>query len=280
MSMIAKAQAEKGVSATHTKTLQGLILAMKPQIMKALPKVITPERFTRMVLTAISKTPALADCTPQSFLGAMMQAAQLGLEPNTPLGQAYLIPYQNHDRLECQFQLGYKGLIDLAYRSGEVLDIQAHAVHEHDLFEYELGLETRLKHVPAMQDRGPVVAYYAVYHTRAGGYGVEVMSVDDVRQYAAKYSKSAKKNRGPWATDFDAMAKKTVVKQALKYAPIATELMRATAADETIKSTTEGGDMLDEPDETVIDVAPVAVDEPEQDHAAETAEKEGARANG
>ncbi len=106
------------------------------------------------------------------------------------------------------------------------------------------------------------------------------MSVDDVRQYAAKYSKSAKKNRGPWATDFDAMAKKTVVKQALKYAPIATELMRATAADETIKSTMEGGDMLDEPDETVIDVAPVAVDEPEQEHAAETAEKEGARANG
>lgn len=274
MGMIAKAQAEKGVSATHTKTLQSLILAMKPQIMKALPKVITPERFTRIVLTAISKTPALADCTPQSFLGAMMQAAQLGLEPNTPLGQAYLIPYQNHDRLECQFQLGYKGLIDLAYRSGEVLDIQAHAVHEHDAFEYELGLETRLKHVPAMQDRGPVVAYYAVYHTRAGGYGVEVMSVADVRQYAAKYSKGAKKARGPWATNFDAMAKKTVVKQALKYAPIATELMRATAADETIKSTTEGGDMLDEPDETVIDVEPVAIDE--QDHAAE----EGAQANG
>lgn len=275
MGMIAKAQAEKGVSATHTKTLQALIQAMKPQIVKALPKVITPERFTRMVLTAISKNPRLAECTPQSFLGAMMQAAQLGLEPNTPLGQAYLIPYKNHDRLECQFQIGYTGLINLAYRSGEVLDIQAHAVHEHDVFEYELGLETHLKHVPAMHDRGPVVAYYAVYHTRGGGYGVEVMSVDDIRQHAMKYSKSAKKDNSPWATSFDAMAKKTVVKQALKYAPIATELMRATAADETIKSNLEGGDMLDEPDETVIDVAPVAVDEPEQEN-----QQEGVQTNG
>lgn len=97
---------------------------------KALPSVITPERFTRMVLTALSSTPKLQTCTPQSFLGAMMQAAQLGVEPNTPLGQAYLIPYGN----VCQFQLGYKGLMDLAYRSGEVSSIQAHEVHENDTF--------------------------------------------------------------------------------------------------------------------------------------------------
>ena len=89
-------------------SLKGLIKAMEPEIKKALPSVITPERFTRMVFTALSSTPKLQQCTPQSFLGAMMQAAQLGLEPNTPIGQAYLIPYGN----SCQFQLGYKGLLD------------------------------------------------------------------------------------------------------------------------------------------------------------------------
>lgn len=225
-------------------SLQGLIRAMEPEIKKALPSVITPERFTRMVFTALSSIPKLQQCTPQSFLGAMMQAAQLGLEPNTPIGQAYLIPYGN----VCQFQLGYKGLLDLAYRSGEIKDIQAHEVHENDEFEYELGLEPKLKHIPAKNNRGTVTMYYAVWHTKTGGYGFEVMSKDDVLEFAQKKSKSFRK--GPWQTDFDAMAKKTVLKQALKYAPIATDFVKAVATDETVKShITEN--MEDEPDETL-----------------------------
>lgn len=88
------------------KTMQDYVKSMEKEIAKALPSVITPERFTRMTLTAISSDPKLAQTTPQSFLGAMMNAAQLGVEPNTPLGQAYLIPYRNKGVLECQFQLG------------------------------------------------------------------------------------------------------------------------------------------------------------------------------
>ena len=125
--MIQKAQQNAAVKKTG-KTMQDYVKSMQGEIAKALPSVITPERFTRMVLSAISTNPKLAECTPQSFLGAMMTAAQLGMEPNTPLGQAYLIPYKNHGTLECQFQLGYKGLIDLAYRSGEVNIIQAQVV--------------------------------------------------------------------------------------------------------------------------------------------------------
>ena len=83
-------------------TIKGWIVAYKDQIAKALPSVMTPERFTRIALTAVSNNPQLAHCTPMSFLGAMMQAAQLGLEPNTPLGQAYLIPYRNKGTLEAQ----------------------------------------------------------------------------------------------------------------------------------------------------------------------------------
>lgn len=243
-------------------TMKALIVSMEGQIKKALPSVITPERFTRMVLTALSTTPKLQECTQKSFLGAMMMAAQLGVEPNTPLGQAYLIPYKNHNVLECQFQLGFKGLIDLAYRSGEVTDISAHAVHENDVFEYELGLTPKLRHVPAAKDRGDVTMYYAVFHTKSGGYGFEVMSRDDVIRHMNKFSKAAAKGFSPWQTHFDEMAKKTVVKRVLKYAPLKTEFMRAIGADETIKSNVVS-DMTDEPDETIIEVEPVEAEEPE-----------------
>ena len=144
------------------QSIQDYITVMAPAIKAALPSVMTPERFSRITLSALSANPKLKECTPQSFLGAMMTAAQLGLEPNTPLGQAYLIPFRNHGRLECQFQLGYKGLIDLAYRSGEVSIIQAHTVYENDEFQYELGIDPKLRHIPAKSNRGKPIAYYAM----------------------------------------------------------------------------------------------------------------------
>ncbi len=252
--MIQKAKSGKAAEANGGVTsIKHLVMQMKPQIEKALPSVLTGERFSRMVLTAMSTNPQLAECSPNSFLGAMMQAAQLGVEPNTPLGQAYLIPYRNHGRLECQFQLGYKGLIDLAYRSGEITSISAHEVCENDDFEYELGLDEKLRHKPALKDRGAVILYYAVFRTKAGDSGFAVMSVEDIKNHSQKYSKAAGSSYSPWATNFDAMAKKTVIKQALKYAPIKTEFVRAASTDETIK-TNIAENMADEPDETVITV--------------------------
>ena len=240
--------AAKGIVKTQQEnkkpSLQGLIRTMEPEIKKALPSVITPERFTRMVFTALSSNKKLQACTPESFLGAMMQAAQLGVEPNTPIGQAYLIPYGN----QVQFQLGYKGLIDLAYRSGEVQSIQAHEVHENDTFEYELGLNPKLKHVPAMKDRGQVILYYAVIKLKNGGEGFEVMSREDVDQFARAKSKTYK--NGPWQTDFDEMAKKTVLKKVLKYAPLKSDFAKQVKEDETIK-TSISENMTDLPDETV-----------------------------
>ena len=246
---IQKAQTEKSAAVKTQRSMKDLIVSMEGQIAKALPSVITPERFTRMVLTAMSTNKELGLCTPNSFLGAMMQAAQLGVEPNTPLGQAYLIPYKNKGTLECQFQLGYKGLIDLAYRSGEVKDIQAHEVHENDTFEYELGLEPKLKHIPALKDRRAVIMYYAIFHTKDGGYGFNVMSVDDVQEHARKYSKAYGSSFSPWKSNFDEMAKKTVLKKCLKYAPIKTEFARSISTDETIK-TTIAADMAEATDET------------------------------
>lgn len=222
-------------SQEQPKSIRQYVKTMEPAIAKALPSVMTPDRFTRIILTALSSNPKLSECSPASFLGAMMTAAQLGLEPNTPLGQAYLIPYRNKGRLECQFQLGYKGLIDLAYRSGEVKAIQAHTVYENDEFSYELGLEPKLRHVPAKSDRGAPAYFYAVFHTKDGGYGFEVMSLEDVEAHAKRYSKAY--SGGPWQTNFEEMAKKTVLKRALKYAPLKTDFARAVASDETVKET-------------------------------------------
>jgi recombination protein RecT len=241
------------------KTMQTYIKQMEGEIAKALPSVLTPERFSRIVLSALSTNRKLAETTPQSFLGAMMTAAQLGVEPNTPLGQAYLIPYYNNreKRLECQFQLGYRGLIDLAFRSSEVKSIQAQTVYANDVFAYSFGLEPELKHTPASGDRGDPIFFYAIFHTKDGGYGFEVMGIDDIRVHAKRYSKAYES--GPWQTNFEEMAKKTVLKRVLKYAPLKTDFVRGLAADETVK-TEISEDMYAVPSVYAEDDASVIVD--------------------
>lgn len=259
--LIQKKQSE--MRSAEQKTMQHYIKNMEGEIAKALPSVITPERFTRIVLSAISVNPNLADCTPGSFLGAMMTSAQLGLEVNTPLGQAYVLPYSNKGVLEAQFQLGYKGLIDLAYRSGEVEVIQSHVVYENDFFQCEYGLDPKLVHRPAEKDRGEAVKVYAVFKTKSGGYGFEVMSMDDVRKHAQKYSKAYSSSYSPWKTNFEEMAKKTVLKRVLKYAPLKSDFVRIASQDEVVK-TSLSADMYEVPNEQAVDVdysEPIAVDE-------------------
>ena len=250
--MAGKIQNQLANASPAKRSLQSYIKSMEGEIAKALPSVITPERFTRIVLSAISTNPKLADCTPQSFLGAMMTSAQLGLEVNTPIGAAYILPYMNKGVMEAQFQLGYKGLIDLAYRSGEVEVIQAHVVYANDEFHCEYGLDPKLTHKPADRDRGEPVKVYAVFKTKSGGYGFEVMSMDDVRDHAAKYSKAYDSGFSPWKTNFEEMAKKTVLKRVLKYAPLKSDFVRAAVQDETVKKGLSA-DMYDVPAESIID---------------------------
>lgn len=220
---------------TGRELIVNQIKQMEGAVKRALPSVMTPERFTRIAVSALSTTPKLTECHPMTFIGAMMTAAQLGLEPNTPLGQAYLIPFWNGraKRMECQFQLGYKGMIDLAYRSGQISSIQSHVVYENDTFEYSFGLEPTLKHIPAIRDRGTPVAVYAVFKTKDGGFGYEVMSWEDAMAHGKKFSKSF--GSGPWQTNPEEMAKKTVLKRVLKYAPLSSEFVRGTVADGTVK---------------------------------------------
>lgn len=235
------------------KTMQQYVQIMSGEIAKALPSVITPERFTRIVLSALSTNPKLSECTPQSFLGAMMQSAQMGLEVNTVCGHAYLIPYYNRKekRMECQFQIGYRGMIDLADRNGIVVDAQV--VYANDTFDYELGLEPKLIHKPVLINRGEPIAYYATWKKKEGaGSGFAVMSKEDVDKHAQRFSQAFE--TGPWKTNYDSMAKKTVIKQALKYAPIKSEFVKAVSADETIK--TEISEDMYEVPAVIIDTDP------------------------
>lgn len=248
-----KAEQKQEVRLTKSMTIPDLIKVMEPEIKKALPSVITPERFTRMALSALNNTPKLKECSQLSFLAAMMNAAQLGLEPNTPLGQAYLIPYKNKGKLECQFQIGYKGMIDLVYRNEQVQMIQAQIVYENDYFEYELGLESRLIHRPALDNRGEMTLVYALFRLKNGGYGFEVMSREDIIKYAEKYSQGINSSYSPWKSNFEDMAKKTVIKRVLKFAPLKTDFLRAMATDETIK-TEISVDMTEINGEDIIDM--------------------------
>ena len=244
------------------KTIVELINSMQDEIQRALPKHIKADRIARIAITAVRNNDKLKACDPMSFIAALMQSSQLGLEPNTPLGQAYLIPYGR----EAQFQLGYKGMIDLCRRSGEFKMIYAHEVHKNDEFEYELGVHKDLRHKPARGERGEVTYYYACYHLKDGGYDFDVMSKEDVLKHRDKYSPSAKSgNKSPWLTDFDAMAKKTILKKLLKFAPVSVEVTRFISQDETIKKEIDEDMSIVQPLD--IDIDAVAVEEIKEEGA-------------
>ena len=238
-------------------TLKGYVQQYIPEIEKALPSCgVTAQRFARLMTSSLSGNPKLMNCTPMSFIGAMMTAASLGLEPNT-LGSCYVIPYGK----DATFVLGYHGLLELVYRSGMVKTVEAHEVYEKDFFEYEYGTESKLVHKPLMNgDRGNVIAYYACYTTKDGGYGFAVMSKDDVENHRKKFSKTSSPD-SPWNTNFDSMALKTVLKRCLKYAPLSTELQRNIQQDETVKTTFNVNDIAD--GGSILDVQGDAIEEVE-----------------
>lgn len=261
--------ANKTEKPSASQYVNNILSAKLPEIKKALPSVMTPERFARITLSAISTNPTLAQAavtSPMSLLGAVMTAAQLGLEPNTPLGQAYLIPRKRGGTWEVQFQLGYKGLIDLAYRSGEVELVQAHCVYANDEFEYELGLNPKLRHIPASGDRGEMTHAYAMFRTKGGAVGFACMSKADIDKHRDTFSDAAKHGFSPWGSHYAEMAKKTVLKAALKYAPLKSDFVRATSNDETVKREVNA-DMASVP--PVIDITPEAETKEETKEEAE-----------
>lgn len=214
---------------------------MMQQIKNALPKHLTPERMIRVVQTALQTTPALASCDKMSLIGCIVQCSQLGLEPNGMLGHAYLIPYKSKSgNTVCQIIAGYKGLMDLARRSGQLKSIQAHVVYDKDRFEYCYGLDPKLNHVPASGERGAPTHAYAVAHLKDGGVQFEVMAKNEIEkirnsssgyQYAKKMGYSC-----VWTEHPDEMWRKTCIRRLAKYLPMSIEFQRLASLDEAAEA--------------------------------------------
>lgn len=242
MSTAVEALKTKAAAQPGTLKLEDLIKNSADQLKMALPAHMRPERIVRIALTTLKMNPTLYQCDPYTFLGALFQAAQLGLEVNLN-GEAYIIPYRVKGVLQAQFQIGYQGLIKLFWNHQSALSLQAEAIHEKDVFSYDNGTG-EIHHKPdiLLEDRGRVIGYYAVGALANGGRTIKVMSYSEVLAFAKRYSKCYDKQSGkfmpntPWATEFDAMAKKTVIKQLMKLLPKSVEIQRALAADETVKS--------------------------------------------
>ena len=253
------------VSKSKPKTIEDYLKQMAPAMQEALPKHMDIDRLLRLTMTTIRTTPELRQADAGSLLGAVMQAAQLGLEPGL-LGQCYLLPFKNKNKgiTEVQFIIGYKGMIDLARRSGHIKSIYAHAVYEKDEFEYELGLNPTLKHVPSMEeDKGEFIGAYAVAHFKDGGYQMEFMPKAEIEK-RRKASPGANSKYSPWHNYYEEMAKKTVIRHMWKYLPISVEIQEAVAYDEgtarNIKDITPNDELFLEPPQ-YIDAEGHVVDE-------------------
>jgi len=203
------------------QSIKSKLQEYSPEIAMALPKGMDADRMRRIVMTEVSKNPKLLECTVESLFGAIIQSAQLGLEPGV-LGEAYFVPYGN----KVQFIPGYKGLMALARRSGEVKSIRAYAIKENDNFSYGYGDSPYINHTPAEKERGATIGAYAVAIMENTLKEFEVMFKEDIEDIR-KRSKSS--GNGPWKTDYDEMCKKTVVKKLIKYLPVSTEAKQAVA---------------------------------------------------
>jgi len=202
------------VSREKMDTFKGLVESRRDAIQAMLPKHLSAERICRVAIMAASRNPLLLECDQASIVRAVMTASQLGLEPGSPIGGAHLVPFRNGrtGKHEAQLIIDYRGLIDLARRSGNIVSIEAHVVHKADRFTCQFGLDAKLEHEPSWtaEDPGPMVAVYAVAKLKDGGEQAEVMTraqVDAIRK------RSRASDGGPWVTDYDEMARKTVVKR-------------------------------------------------------------------
>lgn len=197
-----------------------------PRIVASMPKHMTPDRVFQMYQSTLSREPKLRECTLNSVLSCFMKCAQLGLELSNAdgLGKAYIIPFWNNraEVMEATFLIGYRGMLQLARNSGEIQSVQAKAVYEGDEFHYQFGLHEDLVHVPAEKRprNAKLTHVYFIALFKDGGHQLDVMTKDEVDQVRAR---SKSKNKGPWVTDYEAMAIKSVIRRAFKLLPSSAE---------------------------------------------------------
>jgi recombination protein RecT len=219
---------ELAAQTPEQKTIHDLIQRQRLGIEAALGRAMDADRFTRTVLTELRRTPKLYECNPESLLGAMMLAAQLQLEPG-PLGLVYFVPFNR----QVEFIVGYRGYVELAFRSKLVKDVSAALMYEGEPFEYRKGTRPFLDHEPREQEEGAFpVAAYAVARLKTGGAPFEVIYERDWER-AKSRSAAGAKGSGPWVTDTLAMIRKTAVRRLEPQLPKTAAFARALEVDET-----------------------------------------------
>lgn len=233
-------------------SLKQLLESRRDSIAAVLPKHLDADRLLKIALVAVSKNELLMKCSQTSILQSVMTAAQLGLDCGGALGSAYLVPFYDNKKggYECQLVVGYRGLIDLARRSGQIVSIEARIVYEGDTFDLDYSIEgAKLVHKPCLDgEPGKMRLVYGVATLKDGGHQFELMTRAQIDKIKA-ISQSGKKGFGPWADHYDEMARKTVVKRLAKYLPISVELADAIDSD----NKAEGVDpsiIVSQPDET------------------------------
>jgi len=218
---------------SNSEQIGDFIRLYRAQISQAVPKHLTAERIIQLATTVIASNPTLKECTPASIIGAVMNASVLGLDITPQFGQCFFIPRNNKKtgQKEANFQMGYKGYIQLIRRSGEVSTVYAYAVRENDLFEYELGLEPKLRHTPARENRGEMIYAYAVIRFKDGGYLFEILNRAEVMR-ARERSEAKNSEYSPWNTeDEESMWRKTAIRRIQNYAPLSAEFQKAIVSD-------------------------------------------------
>ena len=224
---------------TRTPGAQSIEQALEARadlLRKVLPKHLTPERLIKVALLARSRSPQLLQCTTESLVRAVLQCAEMGLEPSGSIGGAHLVPFKNNKtgQWEATCIPDYRGLIDIARRSGQIRSIEAHPIYANEKYRVRFGSEPVLEHEPLLVGPpGDLIAVYAVAKLADGATQVEVMTKDSVDRIR---SRSRAGNSGPWVTDYEAMAKKTVLRQLCKYLPRSRELQEALDVDESIEA--------------------------------------------
>ncbi len=204
------------------------------QLGKALPSFIKADKFTRMCRTELKQNENLQKCDSLSVAGALIQSAELGLVPASVLGQAYLIPRYNRKKgkTECQMMVGYRGMLELARRSGQVKTIHAFIVYANDTFKIRYGFNPRIDHSPSTENRGDFKCVYAVATLKSGEKQFEMMTRQEVNQIKDRAKKSDNDLQNIWEDNFDEMARKTVIRRLFKYLPISLEMNQAIGLDE------------------------------------------------
>lgn len=214
------------------KTLKDFLSSPEVQsrLAQVANKAITAEELTRLALMAASRQPDLAKCSPNSILRSLMDASALGVKPGGTLGRGYLVPRMNKKtgELECSFDPGWRGLVDIARRSGQIISIDAKPVYQNDYFEIEFGTDAKLKHKPILEgERGKIIAAYAVAKFKDGSYQVEVLTAQDLK----KIREVSRAKFGPWIDWEDEMSRKSAVRRLCKYLPFEKDLEKALELD-------------------------------------------------